>query len=144
MGMFAMALWLCELAGQITLPSAFDGVAWHRHEMLYGFVGAAVAGFLLTAIPNWTGRFPIAGKPLVSLFGVCAAARVAVLFSSYVGLWPAAILDVGIFVSLALLGAREVLASNNRNVPIVGLVLLFGLADGADYLGQVGVIDADL
>src|SRR5689334_23034125 len=144
MGMFAMALWLCELAGQITLPSAFDGVAWHRHEMLFGFVGAAVAGFLLTAIPNWTGRLPIAGKPLLSLFGTWAAARVAVLLSSYLGLWPAAILDVGIFVSLALLAAREVIASNKRNVPVVGLVFLFGLADAADYLGQAGVIDGDL
>jgi uncharacterized protein involved in response to NO len=140
----AMALWLCELAGQIALPSAFDGVAWHRHEMLFGFVGAAVAGFLLTAIPNWTGRLPIAGRPLLSLFGVWAAARVAVLLSSYVGLWPAAILDVGIFVSLALLAAREVIASNKRNVPVVGMVLLFGLADAADYLGQAGKIDGDL
>ena len=140
----AIALWLCELGGQITLPSAFSGVAWHRHEMLFGFVGAAVAGFLLTAIPNWTGRLPIAGKPLLSLFGLWAAARLAVLFSSHVGFWPAAILDVGLFVSLALLAAREVIASNNRNVPIVGLVFVFGLADAADYLGQAGVIDGDL
>src|SRR5689334_7389541 len=144
MGMFAMALWLCELAGQITLPSAFDGIAWHRHEMLFGFVGAAVSGFLLTAIPNWTGRLPIAGKPLLSLFGLWAAARLAVLFSSLIGLWPAAILDVGLFVSLALLAAREVIASNNRNVPIVGLVLLFGLADAADYAGAAGLISADM
>lgn len=140
----AITLWLCELAGEIALPSAFAGVAWHRHEMLFGFVGAAVSGFLLTAIPNWTGRLPIAGKPLLSLFGMWAAARLAVLFSSLIGLWPAAILDVGLFVSLALLAAREVLASNNRNVPIVGLVFVFGLADAADYLGQAGVVDADL
>jgi len=112
--------------------------------MLFGFVGAAVSGFLLTAIPNWTGRLPIAGKPLLSLFGMWALARLAVLFSSLLGLWPAAILDVGLFVSLALLAAREVIASNNRNVPVVGLVFVFGLADAADYLGQAGVIDGDL
>jgi uncharacterized protein involved in response to NO len=140
----AIALWLCELGGEIALPSAFAGVAWHRHEMLFGFVGAAVSGFLLTAIPNWTGRLPIAGKPLLSLFGMWALARLAVLFSSLLGLWPAAILDVGLFVSLALLAAREVIASNNRNVPVVGLVFVFGLADAADYLGQAGVIDGDL
>ena len=140
----AIALWLCELSGKIGIPSGFEGVAWHRHEMLFGFVGAAVAGFLLTAIPNWTGRLPIAGPPLLALFGVWAAARVAVLFSSVLGMWPAAILDVGLFVSLAVLAAREVIASNNRNVPIVGLVLLFGGTDALDYLANAQMIDADL
>lgn len=139
----AIALWLCVVAGEISLPTRFDAVAWHRHEMLFGFVGAAVAGFLLTAIPNWTGRLPIAGKPLLSLFGLWAAARVAVLLSSLVGFWPAAILDVGLFVSLALLAAREVIASKNRNVSVVGLVMLFGLADAADYAGADGLISAD-
>ena len=140
----AIALWLCEFSGRIALPSGFANVAWHRHEMLFGFVGAAISGFLLTAIPNWTGRLPIAGRPLLSLFGIWVAARFAVLFSSRIGLWPAAILDVGLYVALALLAAREVIASKNRNVPIVGLVLLFGLADAADYLGQAGTLDADL
>lgn len=113
----AITLWLCELAGEVRLPSGFEATAWHRHEMLFGFVGAAVAGFLLTAIPNWTGRLPIAGKPLLALFGLWAAARLAVLFSSLIGLWPAAILDVGVFISLAMLTARELFASKNRNVP---------------------------
>jgi uncharacterized protein involved in response to NO len=140
----AIALWLCSLAGEFALPTKFDPIAWHRHEMLFGFVGAAVSGFLLTAIPNWTGRLPIAGKPLLSLFGMWALARVAVLWSSMLGLWPAAILDVGLFVTLSLVAAREVLASSNRNVPIVGLVLLFGMADGADYAGAAGIISADI
>lgn len=140
----AIALWLWVLAGGVSLPTRFDSVAWHRHEMLFGFVGAAVSGFLLTAIPNWTGRLPIAGKPLLSLFGLWAAARLAVLFSSLIGFWPAAIVDVGLFVSLAALAAREVIASNNRNKPVVGLVLLFGLADAADYAGAGGIIPADI
>jgi uncharacterized protein involved in response to NO len=140
----AIALWLCVLSGEINLPTRFDPVAWHRHEMLFGFVGAAVAGFLLTAIPNWTGRLPIAGKPLLALFGAWAMARLAVLFSGLIGIWPAAILDVGLFASLALLAAREVVASNNRNVPIVGLVFALAIADAADYAGSAGLIPADL
>lgn len=140
----AISLWLFVLAGRITLPTRFDAVAWHRHEMLFGFVGAAVAGFLLTAIPNWTGRLPIAGKPLLSLFGMWAVARVAVLLSSLIGFWAAAILDVGLFVSLATLAAREVIASGNRNIPIVGLVFLFGVTDAADYAGSAGFISEDL
>ena len=143
-GVIAIALWLCVLAGEVNLPTRFDSIAWHRHEMLFGFVGSAVAGFLLTAIPNWTGRLPIAGKPLLSLFGLWVAARLAVLFSSLIGFWPAAILDVGLFVSLAALAAREVVASKNRNVPVVGLVALFGLADASDYAGAAGLIPADL
>lgn len=139
-GVIAILVWLCALAGTITLPTGFDAVGWHRHEMLFGFVGAAVAGFLLTAIPNWTGRLPIAGRPLLSLFSIWAAARLAVLFSAFLGMWPAAVLDVGLFVTLALLAAREVLASKNRNLPVVGLVFAFGLADAADYAEAAGWI----
>jgi uncharacterized protein involved in response to NO len=140
----AIALWLFELGGKIQVPSGFEAVAWHRHEMLFGFVGAAVTGFLLTAIPNWTGRLPIAGKPLLSLFGLWAAAREAVLFSSLIGLWVAAVIDVGLFVTLALLAAREVISSKNRNVPIVALVLLFGVADAVDYAEAAGLISGNI
>jgi uncharacterized protein involved in response to NO len=139
----AMGLWLLELTGAIGLPTAFEPVAWHRHEMLFGFVGAAVAGFLLTAIPNWTGRLPIAGKPLLALFGLWAAARVAVLVSGHISLWLAAVFDVGLFVSLGLVAGREVITSKNRNRPVVGLVLLFGAADAVDYLQAGGVIGGD-
>lgn len=139
----ALGLWLCSLAGKIALPTAFDPLAWHRHEMLFGFVGAVIAGFLLTAIPNWTGRLPIAGRPLLALFGLWLAARLAVLFSGFVGLVPAALLDVGFFVALAGLAAREVLEANNRNLPIVGIVLLFGLADGADHAAAARLIDGE-
>ena len=139
-GIIALALWLCLLAGILQLPTKFDPVAWHRHEMLFGFVGAAIAGFLLTAIPNWTGRLPIAGRPLLTLFGLWLAARLATLFSAIVGLVPAAALDVGFFATLTVVGAREVLASRSRNLPIVAIALLFTLADAADYAGAAGVI----
>ena len=62
----ALVLWLCALLAGLHLPSGFQALAWHRHEMLFGFVGAIIVGFLLTAIPNWTGRLPIAGAPLAA------------------------------------------------------------------------------
>lgn len=139
-GVIAITLWLFSLAGLIVIPTSFDGVAWHRHELLFGFVGSAVAGFLLTAVPNWTGRLPIAGKPLLALFGLWAAARVAVLFSAIIGLMPAAFLDVGFFAVLAGVAGREVLAAKNRNVPVVAMVLLLALADAADYAEALGLI----
>lgn len=139
----ALVLWLCVLAGAVSLPTDFDPLAWHRHEMLFGFVGAVIAGFLLTAIPNWTGRLPIAGRPLLALFLLWVAARLAVLFSAHVGPVPAALADVGFYLVLAALAAREVLEAKNRNLPIVGMVLLFGLADAADHASAAGLIEGD-
>ena len=136
----ALTLWLLALVGAVQLPSAFDALAWHRHEMLFGFVGAVIAGFLLTAVPNWTGRLPIAGPPLAALFALWIAARVAVLISAAIGLATAAILDVGFFLVLASLAAREVLESKNRNLPVVGLIFLFGLVDALDYAGAAGIL----
>lgn len=140
--LIAIALWIFSLMGELRLPTGLDALAWHRHEMLFGFVGAVISGFLLTAVPNWTGRLPIAGWPLASLFGLWAAARLALLFSAMTGLWLAAILDVGFFFVLGLLAAREVLEANNRNLPIVGMILLFGIADAVDYLAVTGAIPA--
>lgn len=136
----ALALWVCSLSGVFALPTALDPLTWHRHEMLFGFVGAVIGGFLLTAVPNWTGRLPIAGWPLAGLFGLWAAARLALLLSGFSGLWLASILDVGFFLVLGGTAAREVLESRNRNLPIVGMILLFGLADGLDYLAASGVL----
>ena len=138
--LIALTLWICSLTGEISLRTALDPLAWHRHEMLFGFVGAVIGGFLLTAVPNWTGRLPIAGWPLGGLFALWVAARMAMLFSSVTGLWLAGILDVGFFLVLGLLAAREVLEANNRNVPIVGMILAFGLADAIDYLCVTNVI----
>lgn len=141
----ALSFWLVALAGAVQLPSAFDALAWHRHEMLFGFVGAVIAGFLLTAVPNWTGRLPIAGAPLAALFALWAAARLAVLFSAEIGLAAAAILDVGFFLVLAALAAREVLESKNRNLPVVGIIFVLGLVDALDYAGAAGLLgDPDL
>lgn len=136
----ALTIWLFSLAGQLTIPSAFDALAWHRHEMLFGFVGAIISGFLLTAIPNWTGRLPIAGPSLAGLFALWAAGRAAMFFSAEVGAAVAAVVDAGFYVVLALVAAREVLESKNRNLPIVALVLLFGLVNLLDHLVAAGIV----
>lgn len=57
----ATTLWVPMLSGHLTLPTAFDPVSRHAHEFPFGYLGAVIAGFLLTAVPNWTGRLPILG-----------------------------------------------------------------------------------
>ena len=141
----ALSLWLYALAAGAALPSVFDPLAWHRHEMLFGFVGAIIAGFLLTAVPNWTGRLPIAGAPLAALFMLWLAARLAVLFSATIGPVPAALIDVGFFVTLAGVAAREVLQANNRNLPVVAIIFVFGLTSALDHLAAADILaDGDL
>lgn len=140
----ALALWLAALLGGLALPTALDPLAWHRHEMLFGFVGAIVAGFLLTAIPNWTGRPPIAGGRLAALFALWLAGRLVLLASAVTGLVPALLFDAGFYIVLGLVAAREVIAAKNRNFPLAALVLLIGLADALDYLGFWAIVEPEI
>ena len=75
---FGLLLWLPQYMGALALPTYFSPLDWHIHEMLYGYVAAAVAGFLLTAIPNWTGRLPVSGWPLAGLALLWLAGRAAI------------------------------------------------------------------
>lgn len=138
-----VGLWIQALAGSIVLPTAFDPLAWHRHEMLFGFIGAAIAGFLLTAIPNWTGRLPIAGWRLAGLVLMWLAARIAILFSASVGGLTAMLIEAAFLLTFAGACAREVLIARNRNVPVVGVVLLFAGAAMVDHLETLGLIGTD-
>jgi len=122
----AVLVWLCTYAGGPAPPSAFPALVWHVHEMLFGFGFAAVAGFLLTAIPNWTGRLPLRGAALAALAALWLAGRAAVLFSAYIGPVAAAIVDLAFPAALVFVVAREIVAGRNwRNAPMVaGLTLL--------------------
>jgi uncharacterized protein involved in response to NO len=127
----AMALWAAMLAGKLTLPTAFDPVSWHAHEFLFGYLGAIIAGFLLTAVPNWTGRLPVTGWPLAALAGLWLAGRAAVLVSHGLAPLAVAVADLAMASVLAALLAREIIAGKNwRNLPVVGLLALFVVANG--------------
>ena len=64
----AILLWVPWFLGLIAIPSVLPPVAWHAHSLLFAYVPAVIAGFLLTAVPNWTGRLPVVGWPLGGLF----------------------------------------------------------------------------
>lgn len=124
----AMVIWIALISGYDPLLSAFDPVSWHAHEMLFGYLGAVLAGFLLTSVPNWTGRPPIAGFPLIVLVLLWCAGRFAVAYSGMAPLL-AAIVDLTYPIALFLVIGREIISARNaRNYPIV--VLLFGFATG--------------
>ena len=92
---------------------------WHAHEMVFGFIAAAIAGFLLTAVPSWTGRRGFAGAPLAVLTFIWVAARVLMATSSR---WPAlavAAIDVGFLLTLAALVAPPLVRAQNRNTPLL-------------------------
>lgn len=122
-----VAIWLPVLAGQMTLPTAFGPVEWHTHELIYGFVPAAVAGFLLTAVPNWTGRLPVTGTPLLALFLIWIAGRAAISISNWIGAPLASAIDLSFLVVLAAVVAREIIAGKNtRNLKVlIAVALLF-------------------
>lgn len=80
----AMVIWVAMLSGADILPMAFDPFSWHAHEFLYGYLGGVIAGFLLTAVPNWTGRLPVMGIPLAGIVGLWLLGRVAVATSALI------------------------------------------------------------
>ena len=147
----AVLIWLPVFYGELSLHSAFAPRDWHVHEMLYGYLPAVITGFLFTAIPNWTGRLPIQGKPLLVLVLVWIAGRVAVTISADVGWLTAAAIDVGFLALIVAAAAREILAGRNwRNlkvVVLVGLLLAGNVAfhleahfnGTADYGVRVGI-----
>ena len=90
----AIPLWLAMFTGRTDLPTLLAPPVWHVHEMIYGFGAATVAGFLLTAIPNWTGRMPLQGGPLAALVLLWACGRAAVLASAWIGAPAAMIVDL--------------------------------------------------
>src|SRR4029077_7899810 len=72
-------IWVFALRGRTLIPAAIPPLLWHGHEMLFGFVAAAMAGFLLTTVPTWPGRQRLHGAPLIALVVLLLAGRAALL-----------------------------------------------------------------
>lgn len=120
----AASSWVAVYLGW--LPAGISSLNWHIHEMFYGFLPALVAGFTLTAIPNWTSRRPLAGWPLAMLFAVWLAGRLAAPIVSH-GL--ALSVDLVFLIALCALSLREIVASANwRNLPVALLLALFAIS----------------
>jgi uncharacterized protein involved in response to NO len=114
-------------------------LSWHVHEMLFGYTGGVIVGFLLTAVPNWTGRLPVVGLPLALLFGLWLAGRAAMLTTALNvdaagAIWPVVIDSLFLFAMAGVVW-REVLAGHNwRNIPVAVIVTVLALANAGFHL----------
>lgn len=125
----SLPLWIHAYMSGQTMVGAAPALAWHIHEMLFGYIAAIIAGFLMTAVPNWTGRLPVMGWPLAGLFALWVAGRVSMLVYAELGL-AASVIDSAFLVTLAgLLGREVITAGNARNIPVVVLAGMLALAN---------------
>jgi uncharacterized protein involved in response to NO len=121
--------WLPMFHGELSVATAFSPRDWHVHELLFGYLPAVIVGFLLTAIPNWTGRLPLQGAPLAVLGLTWLAGRYVVAFSDRIGWMGATIVDGAFLALMTAAVAREIAVGKNwRNLKVAALLglLAFG------------------
>ncbi|MCP8884470.1 NnrS family protein [Devosia sp. XJ19-1] len=141
----AMGLWIASLAAGFPIGAGYGGPAWHAHEMLFGYTSAALAGFLLTAIPNWTGRLPVSGAPLAVLFVVWLAGRMVLIRPDVIGLEWALGIDSLFLPLLFAICLREVVAGRKwRDLKVLAAVLALAIANAGYHALIVGGGDTGL
>ncbi len=125
-----IGLWLLILAGELDLANEMGSSFWHRHEMIFGFAGAALAGFILTAMPNWTGRPALKGNPLIGLVFFWLIGRFGMLGAAFWGPSWLSLLDIPFLFVLFFVVWRDITLTNNkRNYPVVYLFAAFASAN---------------
>jgi uncharacterized protein involved in response to NO len=137
-------LWMAIWSGQIAPDGPFPPLNWHIHEMLFGYTSAVIAGFLFTAIPNWTGRMPTRGWPLMALTALWLAGRLAV--AGAFGLGPVAVMvaDCAFMTAIGAMVTVEIAAGRNwSNLKVVAPVLLYLAANITFHLEAMVAGTAD-
>jgi len=126
----AVPLWLAVNGAVVDLPIRFPAVVWHGHEMVFGFAGAAIGGFLLTAVPNWTDGTTVSGRPLMLLFALWLAGRVVMLTSGLLPLAVVAVVELSYLPVLAVMLAGPLLrARKMRNIAFLPILAALWLCD---------------
>ena len=140
----AVPVWLLIYQGAIEPVSYLPPTIWHAHEMVFGFVIAVVAGFLLTAASNWTGRRTASGLGLGALVGLWIAGRAGIMAGDALPQWLVIGIDVAFLPVLAIVLAIPLLATGNRrNVMFPVILLVLGAINLSIHLGAIGAIDWD-
>ncbi|MDH5393111.1 MAG: NnrS family protein [Gammaproteobacteria bacterium] len=129
---FLIAYWLLAFSQGWNSLQTMPAIYWHSHEMIFGYSAAVIAGFLLTAVRNWTGVQTLTGQPLVLLAALWLAPRI--LFFTDIELFWLALIDLAFLPLLALAIACPVMRARQwNNLFFAGLILLFALAHGLFY-----------
>lgn len=140
----AVPLWLLIYQGVLEPISYLPPTIWHGHEMVFGFVIAVVAGFLLTASTHWTGWQTASGWKLALLAGLWVAGRITLTAGAQLPAWLAIGLDVAFLPIVAVGLAIPILrAGNRRNIAFPVILLVLAATNLAIHLGALGVIDWD-
>ena len=135
----ALPIWLWMSVSGVVMGGPFQAMAWHAHEMIFGYLGAVIAGFVLTAVPNWTGRLPLSGLPLLGLVSLWLLGRIACAFVPSPEV--AMTLDLAFPIVLAVSVWREVAAGRNwRNAPVAGMLTLFAVGNLAHHLEGMAIL----
>lgn len=138
-----LPLWMATLAGLHGPARYLDVITWHAHEMLFGFAVAVIAGFLLTAVANWTQRETVVGWPLLGTCALWVAGRVGMAAADHLPRGVPALLDLAFLPVLALVVARPIVATRNlRNLVMIVVLASLWLADLVIHLDALGVISA--
>jgi uncharacterized protein involved in response to NO len=136
-------IWLAVLTGVASPSSYLDPVTWHAHEMIFGFTVAVIAGFLLTAVGNWTQRETVVGLPLLALAGLWLLGRVAMVLAARLPRGLPALVDLAFLPLLTLALARPLVAARNRrNFVMLAILTALFAANVAVHLDALGVIEA--
>jgi len=133
---FSLGVWFAFWHGDILLRPFGGLMFWHQHEMLFGFAAAVMAGFLLTAVQNWTGLPSLKGGPLLVLVGVWLAGRVLMAFPLGLPPWLPVLVDLSFLPVVAGVMARLVVAAKRwRNLIFLPVLALLTLGNLAMHLG---------
>ena len=137
-----LILWLGIWSGGITAPGYYDGIVWHSHEMLFGYASAVIAGFLLTAVRNWTGARVPTGIPLALLALLWLAGRLAPLSASSLPAVLVAVIDLAFLPAVALSLIPPLWQGEQKiNRIFVPLLLVMALANLLVHLQSLGILD---
>jgi uncharacterized protein involved in response to NO len=132
-------VWLLVMSGVLREDAYLVPLVWHAHEMVFGFATAVLAGFLLTAVGNWTQRETLVGPPLMGLACLWAAGRLAMLLAGALPRAVPAVVDLAFLPALALALARPLIAARNgRNfvmLAVIGALFVANLDVHLDALG---------
>ncbi|WP_343316113.1 NnrS family protein [Brucella sp. BE17] len=136
----AMLLWILSLTFGLPVGGAYGALNWHAHEMVFGFSSAVLAGFLLTAVPNWTGRLPVSGMPLALLFGAWLAGRLIFLNPDLTHLYIAVAVESLFLPLLLFIAAREIIVGQQwKNLKVLAGVVAVTVANlGFHYMALSG------